>query len=180
VLLQPKFGLKKTLNDPCGNRPKRKKQFYDGFPSFCMFMSFTFINFRHFFVAYTVPDVGEVMLASFSNGLFESTISTQNPWYFLFYYFNFILRSAPPPLAFIIYYILLYIIYFVRWIGEKYDGIRAVWNQQQLYPTICISFFFLNPPPTFPFLLYYYLISFLFDICKVYSQSTANFSASGA
>eukprot|EP00026_Physarum_polycephalum_P001974 Phypoly_transcript_01978.p1 GENE.Phypoly_transcript_01978~~Phypoly_transcript_01978.p1 ORF type:complete len:752 (+),score=127.08 Phypoly_transcript_01978:45-2300(+) len=49
-----------------------------------------------FFSAFSVPDVGEMMLASFaeSHEKFAETISSVSPW----------------------------------WLGEKYDGLRCIWN----------------------------------------------------
>jgi hypothetical protein len=71
------------------------------------------------------------MLASFPHVEFSSQLSTENSWY-LFCSFPFFFSSSFD---------------IKRWLGEKYDGIRACWDPRtkQLYPRYCLRDF-----PSFP------------------------------
>ncbi len=66
-----------------------------------------------------VPDIGELMLTSFPHSNFFQYDFIANSWYC----FNLVL-----PRYFLSFFLL-------RWIGEKYDGIRICWNsgKKELY-----------------------------------------------
>lgn len=74
------------------------------------------VNVFTFVIAPGIPDIGELMLASFPTSInFIDEMSVRNAWYWC------LLIAGFYP-AF-------------RWLGEKYDGVRLCWHpiQQKLY-----------------------------------------------
>jgi hypothetical protein len=110
----------------------------------------------------TLPIIGELMLASFESVPDKIDFSA---WYFIFI-FLFILN---------IFYVLCFILIdvfflnFIRWMSEKYDGVRALWHfaDRKLYPALFRSLslalslsrsLYLSLSPSLFRPLYYFLV----------------------
>ena len=78
-----------------------------------------------------VPEVGDVMLASFvpPDVKISQVITPAIPWYggiFLLFLFHVLIL----PRSIFIYYFFVFLT-IARWVGEKYDGIRCIWNNTE-------------------------------------------------
>lgn len=127
--------------------------------------------FLFLFVAYIVPDVGEVMLASFAANFSEDFISLRNPWYEIEKWNRgdyvkkkeggrekrWGARSERREMVRISELIII-IISYCRWVGEKYDGVRCIWNSTQNTLYLFSSFISISTPYLFLFSSFYGLI----------------------
>lgn len=108
---------------------------------FFSFLLLTMLLFLTPLIVNIVPDIGEMMLASFA----MSTQFDGENWYAFVRFFDFI--------------IIFVLLTWQRWMGEKYDGVRACWNPlvHKLYLL---------------FLLPFTLIShyFIFEFSKIFTK----------
>ena len=85
-----------------------------------------------------MPDIGELMLASFPSDRFNDDISPENSWYYFIQLQLFYIIASTLCISLFRFVSCLFIYFYfnIRWIGEKYDGIRVCWHPElrHLYP----------------------------------------------
>jgi hypothetical protein len=106
------------------------------------------------------------MLAAFSS---NKAISSDT-WYILLCFFNFLCCCW---CCHVVIFSPLIHTHNIRWMGEKYDGVRCCWNKKNIYPRN--NFFLFYPLSYFKYnnhiiFLFIFLTS-LFLFCNKYSRS---------